>query len=97
MSKLTIIAKIKANFSAEEKVHKELINLIDLTRAEKGCIQYTLHRSIEDNSIFLFYEIWENKESWQKHMKSKHIIAYEKNTETLVESWDLYQLTKQDK
>ena len=97
MKNLTIVATIKANAGAEEKVYQELLNLIDITRAEEGCIEYTLHRSIENPGVFLFYETWASKELWQKHMEAEHMVAYGKNTETLVASWDLYQLAKEDK
>lgn len=95
MSQLTIIAKIKTNLGAEEQVHQKLIRLVGLTRTEEGCIEYTLHRSIEDPSVFLFYENWANKSLWQKHMQSQDFLAFGKNTEMWIESLGLYQLAKE--
>ncbi|WP_198590427.1 antibiotic biosynthesis monooxygenase, partial [Shewanella sp. 10N.286.52.B9] len=44
MTKLTIVANIKANEDKIELVKAELLKLIDVTRAEDGCINYDLHQ-----------------------------------------------------
>ena len=61
MTQLTVVAKIKATSGSETALHQELLLLIPPTKAEDGCLNYDLHRSIEDNTLFLFYENWENK------------------------------------
>jgi quinol monooxygenase YgiN len=40
MTKLTIVANIKANPDKVDLVKAELLKLIDVTRAEQGCINY---------------------------------------------------------
>ena len=92
MSQLTVVAKIKAKPGSEAKLHQELLQLIQPTLAEDGCLNYDLHRSIEDNTLFLFYENWVNKSLWEQHMASEHISAFEKNTEGLIEDWELFLL-----
>lgn len=64
MSKLTIVAKIKAKAGKVELVKTELIRLVDFTRNEKGCINYDLHQDNTDPSLFLFYENWESRDLW---------------------------------
>ncbi|MDT8900434.1 putative quinol monooxygenase [Anaeroselena agilis] len=50
MSKLTIVATVKSLPGAEKKVQRELVGLVDATRAEEGCLEYRLHTSIDDSA-----------------------------------------------
>lgn len=90
MTQLTVIAKIKAKFGSEATIHQELLKLIPLALAESGCLNYNLHHSIEDGTLFLFYENWASKPLWEQHMASEHIKAFQKNAEGLIENWELF-------
>ncbi len=57
MAKLTIVANIKAKADKIDLVKAELLKLIDITRAEEGCLQYDLHQDNENPAHFLFYRI----------------------------------------
>ncbi|MBS7531263.1 antibiotic biosynthesis monooxygenase [Hazenella sp. IB182353] len=91
---LTIVAKIHAKKGMEQHVYDELKKLIEPTRSEKGCIQYDLHQSIEDPTIFIFYENWETKPLWEAHMESKDVKKWRASSGDTVESFELYQLQK---
>ena len=56
MTPLTVIARLKAKDGSEEKLGAMLRALVAPTRAEKGCINYDLHRSHDDPGLFIFYE-----------------------------------------
>ncbi|GAB4378230.1 MAG: putative quinol monooxygenase [Elainellaceae cyanobacterium] len=90
---LTVVAKIEAKPGSEERVYQELRNLIAPTQAEAGCLNYDLHRSIENPALFLFYENWANRELWEAHMKSAHIKGFEQNTTGAIANWELLLLT----
>jgi quinol monooxygenase YgiN len=62
-------------------------------QAEAGCINYDLHRSIENPAVFLFYENWTNQECWEAHMQSTHIKGFEQKTERAIANWELLLLT----
>lgn len=94
MSKLTIIANIKAKSNSIEHVKNELLKLIDVTRSEDGCIIYDLHQDNENPAHFLFYENWESRELWQKHMGNTHLEEYIKATENAVDSFTLNEMTQ---
>ncbi len=93
MDKLTIIANIKAKVDQVELVKSELLKLIDVTRAEKGCINYDLHQDNENATHFLFYENWESRELWQQHMDTQHIKDYMTATDGAVEEFTLNEMT----
>ena len=94
MSKLTIVAHIRAKSERIDFVKAELLKLIDITRAEKGCINYDLHQDNDNSAHFLFYENWESRELWQTHMNNKHLQDYIAATEGSVEDFTLYEMTQ---
>jgi len=93
MSRLTIVAKIVAKAEKIEFVKAELLKLIPITRAEKGCINYDLHQDNENPNLFLFHENWENRELWQIHMNNTHLAEYMKATDGAIEEFVLNEMT----
>jgi quinol monooxygenase YgiN len=91
MAPLTIIAKLKAKPGSEEQLYEACRKLIAPTRAEEGCINYDMHRSIEDPGTIMFYENWETKPLWETHMESPHLNEFSADTEDIVEVWELFQ------
>ena len=92
-NKLTIVAKIEAEADKIELVKSELIKLIEPTLKEEGCLQYDLHQDNENPAVFLFYENWENRELWQKHMSNDNIAEYMQATEGAVATFTLNEMT----
>ncbi len=93
MSKLTIVAHIKAKPEKADFVLSELQKLVPITRKEEGCIQYDLHQDNENPAHFLFYENWESRELWQAHMNAPHLAQYMRNTDGAVEEFTLNEMT----
>ncbi len=93
MSKLIIVANIKAKSDKVDLVKAELKKLVDTTRAEKGCIQYDLHQDNENPAHFLFFENWASRELWLTHMDSPHLKGYMAATEGAVEEFTVHEMT----
>lgn len=91
---LTILAQITAVPGKEELVRAELEKLVDITRAEAGCIQYDLHQDNDQPGFFVFYEAWESRDLWQTHMSAPHLAAYMAATEGAVSSFVLNEMSK---
>lgn len=96
MAPLTIIAKVKAKPGSEEQLYEACRKLVAPTRAEEGCINYDMHRSIEDPGLVMFYENWETKPLWERHMESPHLSEFSAGTEDMTEVWELFQGEKVD-
>lgn len=94
MAKLTIVANIKTKADKVELVKAELLKLIDITRAEKGCINYDLHQDNENPTHFMFYENWESRELWQTHMGNQHLKDYMAATDGAVDEFILNEMTQ---
>ncbi|BDD01072.1 putative quinol monooxygenase [Persicobacter psychrovividus] len=91
--KLTIVAKILAEPTQVALVKSELLKLIDVTRAEAGCISYDLHQDNENPNLFLFFENWENRELWQEHMGNQHLKDYMAATEGAVAEFTIHEMS----
>ena len=93
---LSLAVVIKAKEGHEDAVRKGCIGLLEPTRKEKGCINFTLHMDPNDNGRFMFYENWENAELWGAHLEAPHIKAFGDNIGPLiaepldVTNWKLY-------
>jgi quinol monooxygenase YgiN len=74
--KVTVVARIKSKPGMEENVREKLMSLVAPTRAEAGCINYDLHRSMDDGSLFLFYENWASKDDLDKHLEMPYLKAW---------------------
>ncbi|WP_096087649.1 putative quinol monooxygenase [Agaribacterium haliotis] len=93
MATLTIVATIKAKADQVELVKSELLKLIDITRAEQGCINYDLHQDNDNPAHFVFYENWRSRELWQTHMNNEHLKQYMAATDGAVEQFTLNEMT----
>ncbi|MEP4891812.1 MAG: putative quinol monooxygenase [Aliiglaciecola sp.] len=93
MANLTVVANIKANADKVDLVKAELLKLIEITRAEEGCINYDLHQNNESPAHFMLYENWESRELWQTHMANQHIVDYMSATEGAVAEFTLNEMT----
>lgn len=68
-----IVASFRATAEKADALEARLLQLVPLTRAEPGCVQYDLHRDLLDPQDFLFYEIWASRDAWDAHMATSHI------------------------
>ena len=93
---LTIVARFKAKPGREEKLARNLLNLIPPTLVEPGCLNYDLHRSTEDPAVFLFFENWESRETWLDHMESEHLKAHQRVSDELVAKFEILEMTRLD-
>ncbi|CAM3686876.1 putative quinol monooxygenase [Rheinheimera salexigens] len=94
MAKLTIVANITAKAEKIDLVKAELEKLVEITRAEKGCLQYDLHQDNENPAHFVFYENWESRELWQTHMGAQHLKDYMAATDGAVDLFTLNEMTR---
>ncbi|MCC8034563.1 MAG: antibiotic biosynthesis monooxygenase [Rikenellaceae bacterium] len=46
--------------------------IIEKSRAEEGCISYTLYQDPSDNTKFIFYEEWKDQAAIDYHFSTEH-------------------------
>ncbi|MFJ8260242.1 putative quinol monooxygenase [Peribacillus asahii] len=92
MNEIIINAVLKAKSGKGELLRTELLNLVEASRVEDGCIQYTLHESVENKDTFVFYEIWKDEKALAFHINTDHYKYCSQQTEHLLEKRDVYRL-----
>jgi quinol monooxygenase YgiN len=85
-SSIRVVARVIALPDKVERVKAVLLELIEPTRQEKGCIQYELWHNQADPTDFTFVEEWTNKDALDAHLTSAHLQAAEQKIEGLVAS-----------
>ncbi|WP_409199967.1 putative quinol monooxygenase [Methanobrevibacter sp. DSM 116169] len=77
---IIVLAKVSPKQGMKDSILEESKDLIEKTRAEKGCIEYNLFDSTDDDSSLLFVEKWENKDDLKSHLTQDHFINFGSNT-----------------
>jgi quinol monooxygenase YgiN len=95
MKNIVIVAHIKVKEAFKDEVYSELIKLHDATnKLDKGCIQYELHKNLEDENCFTFIETWENKDFLSLHEQKEHFVAFVANIENKIENLSIKRVEK---
>lgn len=89
---ITINAILKAKPGKEASLREELVKVVQASRKEEGCINYTLHESTEERQTFVFYETWRDEDALKSHIESEHYSNYRKNIESLIQQREVYRL-----
>ncbi|SFW67298.1 putative quinol monooxygenase [Chitinophaga sancti] len=94
---LTAIIRSKPEHTVE--VVQVLENMVIQTTKEPACIQYDLHRSIlQDENLFVFYEIWESQQALDLHNEQSYIKDFgQLADEKLQEKPEIYLTRKIEK
>lgn len=84
--KIHLTAIIKAKEEYRDEVASILQYMVKQTRKEEACELYNLHQGLEDQNLFIFYEIWRSKEGLEAHNEQPYIKSFgELATEKLQE------------
>ena len=71
---VTLIAKIKAKAGSENDLEAAFRDMIKKVRAaEPGCQAYVLHKSNQDPTQFVWYEIYQDQAAFDNHRKTDHM------------------------
>lgn len=76
--------EIKKIISAQVKIKPEKVDafvaaakdVIEKSRAEAGCISYSLYQDPHDKTVFLFFEEWKNQEAVDVHFETEHFKKF---------------------
>lgn len=79
-----IFATIYPKKDSFNKTKEILKSIIENTRKEKGCLEFTLHKDIKNNRIYL-YEEWKNESCIDKHFTYEYTINAAKKIENHLE------------
>ncbi len=91
--RITVVARFKAREGTEMNLEEELLKLVAPSRSDPGCINYDLHRSLGDPSVFIFYENWQSRELLENHSTTPHVKNFRiRVNEMLAEAPEIFLL-----
>lgn len=93
---LTIIARPTVDPDQVEEIKDAMLDLVDATRREDGCIRYELHQDNAQPNRFVFVETWESRELWRKHMDGDAIGVFNARVAGGIIEFKLQELTHLD-
>lgn len=85
-TKLVIFATFTAKQGKADELLPILQTLVEHSRAEPGCVEYFLHRSVDKSDTFMFYETWFSKSAFELHLSTPHFIEASNKFGLLVET-----------
>ena len=68
-----VIARVTSQPEKVEELKSILLNLIEPTRREKGCVSYQLLQDKTDAAEFVFIEEWASASAETAHMSTSHV------------------------
>lgn len=73
---VTLAVTYRARAGSEDEVAEYLRKMMELTRAEPGCLHYSAHRSTEDRREFLLFEQYVDQAALDAHSASDYFRHY---------------------
>ena len=70
---IVFMATIRTRPETAEPVAEALRQLAGQTRAEPGCLSYTVHRSVDDPTLLVTVEEWRSQEDIQRHFEMPYV------------------------
>jgi quinol monooxygenase YgiN len=64
---IVLIARLKVKSDKVEDAKAAALAIVADSRSESGCINYDIHQSIEDETVFFWHETWVNKAALDEH------------------------------
>ena len=69
---MIVVAKLKAKAGEETNMEEALRGMVAKVAQEQGTLTYTLHRSQQDPSVFLFYEKYRDAAALKAHSSTPY-------------------------
>ncbi|MEE1754475.1 putative quinol monooxygenase [Streptomyces sp. SP18CS02] len=82
---LMALAKVKARPSQRASLLSALAALVEPSRAEQGCSDYTLFELHDEPGTFYVRETWADQEALDFHMATPHFRAFAARFDELLE------------
>ena len=83
---VTLVVILRSKEGQHLLLEAEIRALIAPTRKEEGCLQYDLHHSVDQPSLFLLHEVWATRAHHTAHTKTPHFLRWDARKDSLIAS-----------
>ncbi|HEY2118658.1 MAG TPA: putative quinol monooxygenase [Candidatus Acidoferrum sp.] len=85
---VTLIVILRSKEGQHLLLEAEIRALLGPSRKEEGCLQYDLHHSLDNPSLFLLHEVWATRAAHTAHSKTPHFLRWDARKDSLLASVD---------
>ena len=82
---LTIFARFHAQPGHEQAVRDAVLDVVPLTRQERGCLGVEAYRSTRDAQTFFIHSRWKDEAAFDLHAGLLHTVRFIDRVETLID------------
>lgn len=82
---ISLTAILKSKTDKIQELKSILDNMILNTRKEEACEKYELQQGLDDETVFIFHEIWKNKEGLDAHNQQPYIKEFVEKAPALLD------------
>jgi len=92
--KVVLFARLKVKADKIEQLKTAALKIVADSRNEAGCINYDVHQSVEDETLFFWHETWANKAALDEHFATPFFGEFFKTVEEVAAEPPQINLTK---
>jgi quinol monooxygenase YgiN len=92
--KIVLIARLKVKAYRVEELKSAAVAIVADSRNEAGNINYDIHQSIEDETVFFWHETWVNKAAIDEHFATPFFQEFFKVVEDVAAEPPQINLTR---
>ncbi len=85
MMSICLTAILKSKKESVQDLKSILYNMVLNTRKEEACEKYDLQQSLDDETIFIFHEIWKSKDGLDAHNQKPYTQEFVEKVPDLLE------------
>ncbi len=74
--KIVLMARLKVKGEKVEEAKQAALSLVEVSRAEAGCLNYDVHQAIDDETVFVWHETWANKLALDEHFAMPYFTDF---------------------
>jgi Uncharacterized conserved protein len=78
--RIVVVVRLKVREDAVDEAQKLALGLVADSRSEDGCINYDVHQSVDDPSVFVWHETWKDKKALEEHFEKPYFKAFSART-----------------
>lgn len=92
--KIVLVARLKVKKEMVEEAKKVALALVEVSRTEEGCVSYDLHQAIDDETVFVWHEVWASKSALDEHFAKPYFTDFFAKVEEIAETPPQITLTR---
>mgnify|MGYP003642829530 CR=1 FL=1 len=83
--KIYLTVLLKSKVENIEVLKSKLKELVNQSTKEASCLEYDLHQSKEDSSVFIFHEKWKDQAGLDSHNNQSYLKEFFEASKTLLQ------------